>query len=164
MLALRKKKLTPAEEAARQVEIANEIERQRAARQQRDRDLTARVAMRKREIWAEQVQAAEEARMEAAARPLREEAERREREREQRARESAVKIAEYRAAAEGVENIKREIANLRNQPIDLSTPEGVRAAGEREGQLVGLEAAFKKADARLLQAERAIGRHRNGGW
>lgn len=154
MLGLKRRQLSPAEEAARQSAILTEIERQREERAANDRRLTAEVAMRKRAMWAEQVEERERKRMEAMAAPLREKQQREEREREQSAKRSEEKMRVYHEAKAKVDSLDQQIAQLRGRDL---TP--LEAA-----ELVGLKELRKTADAELRQAEIGVGRHRVGGW
>lgn len=162
MPLLRWKELSPEQEAARQSAILTAHERQ--AQEERDRiaRVSAENAQRLRQAYVDRDQAREDARLAELARVSQREADQRERQREQAAELDRQKMAEFKAASEGVAAIRREIAVLRNEPADLTTAEGVRAAGEVEGKIKGLQAALERADARLLNAERSIGRHRAG--
>lgn len=160
---LRTRKLSPAEEAERQSAILTEIERQREERQAKDRALTAEVAMKKRQMWAEQQASAEERRMEMMAAPMREKREREERQREQDLKRNAEKTRLYREAKEAFTAVKREMDSL-HASFDLTTEEGRKAAVDQELRRTALKEILAAADRRLIDAERSVGRHRNGAF
>lgn len=159
---LRRKERTPAEEAARQSEILTQIEHQRETERARQRDLMYENARRRQTLWEQQEQAREDRRMAAAAKVLAERHDKEARQKEQQAAVNAANTEAYKAAKAEVENLDAAIRQLGGQH-DLSTPEAALAAGEQQAQLAALRQLREKADGRLMQAERRIGRHRLGG-
>lgn len=156
---LKSRERSPAEEARRQAEIASEVAHQHDLEMARQRDLTYQNARRREQMWLAQEQAREDRRMAEAARVQAEK-----RDREKRQRESQVALDQqraeaYQAAKLEVANIDKALAQLAVPP-DLSSPAGALRAADQQARVSALRELREKADARLVVAERAIGRHR----
>ena len=154
----------PEVEAARQLEIHNAIERQRVERQQADKAAVQHAQWLRRAAYEDAEADREAKRLAEVERVARIDQERRERQREQAQALDRQRMAELTEARGDVQAIESAIRELRVQPADLSTAAGVMAAGERETKIAGLQAALQRAQSRLVQAERACGIHRSGGF
>lgn len=159
MGVLRAKERSPQEEAERQSEILTQIARQREDRAEAERALSRQNAARRQQLWAEQEQAADDRRMQAAAAVAQREADKKARLQEQQAEQNRIKMEEYRSAKAAFDSVKRELDAL-NIPHDLSTPEGLSAATDQKLRATALRELLAQADQRLIAAERGVGRHR----
>ena len=159
---LKTKERTPQQEAERQSQILTQIARQQEERAEADRALSRQNAARRQQLWAEQEQAREDKRMAEMARQEHAKREREQVQRETQAKLDQQKMEALRACQREVANVDQAIAQL-TVPHDLTTVEGALAASEQQARIAALRELREKADGRLLQAERAVGRHRNGG-
>lgn len=159
---LRTRELSASEEAARQEQIATEVQRQHDERLARERDLTYRNAARREQIWAEQQQAYEAQMLEQVnAEEARKAEEREAQHRAELARNQELQT-ELRRREERRSNIEEAIARLSDPNPDLSSVAAAIRAAERAAQVTALRQLWDQVDADLVRAERAVGRHRIG--
>ena len=151
-------------EAQRQLDISAAIEAQRAERRRSDRAATQHAQWLRRAAYEDAEAAREDLRMQEFARAGKEKEARAERQREQAAALDRQRVSELKQAQGDVAALESAVRELRIQPVDLSTPAGVMAAGETESRIEGLKQALQRAQSRLVQAERACGIHRSGGF
>ncbi len=155
------RKLTPDQEAARQLAIASAVEQKRADSVARERELAQANRWRRHQLWAEAERDRDEQRMREAARVQAARVEREQLQREQAAALDRQRIEALRSAEREVKALDDAIRQL-SGPHDLASVAGAVEAASAQAQVIALRELRERAFGRLLVAERACGRHRAG--